>query len=276
MINKFKKEVSEVLGVYVYCLVDPRNKKVFYVGKGSNNRAFQHEVATEKLIREENREAFKAMDEKDKKSFLEEKKIEEREKCKIIKEIKDSEQEVGYVIHRHIPFYTDKEEYGKVDKKTANKIAFEIEASLIDVYGLENLTNSQAGHGSSTRGSQLAEDLNDNLSREPITEFSEEIMAICINKSYKNKENIYDSVREAWTCSLESAEKCEFVLAERFGVCVGVFKPTRWYTHKDETNRKAFEGEEVKNSKYLKKKLPERSRGESMPFRYFPKKLKNK
>jgi hypothetical protein len=40
---KFSKATKEKLGFYVYALVDPRNDKIFYVGKASaNNRAFDH------------------------------------------------------------------------------------------------------------------------------------------------------------------------------------------------------------------------------------------
>jgi hypothetical protein len=253
-------------------LVDSRNDKTFYVGKGVGNRVFNHENEADKikeLIKEENHIELKALSPEDKKSFIAEKIKEEYKKCQKIKDIQDSQNEVKYVIHRHIPFCTSGEGKGKFDQKTAHKIAFEIEASLIDVYGLENLTNSQDGHGSNQRGSQLAIDLNRDLSREPIEEFSERVMAICINNSHGTRNSIYESVRQAWTCSEKSARECEFVLAERFGICVGVFKPTRWYRHEKETNRMAFEGEEVENSPYLNKRIPERKKGAMLPFRYF-------
>jgi len=40
---KFSKTTLSKLGFYVYALVDPRDMRIFYVGKGSsNNRAFSH------------------------------------------------------------------------------------------------------------------------------------------------------------------------------------------------------------------------------------------
>lgn len=36
------QEVIEVLGHYVYRLIDPRNGETFYVGKGQGNRVFAH------------------------------------------------------------------------------------------------------------------------------------------------------------------------------------------------------------------------------------------
>ena len=41
----FKQSVIEGLKCYVYVLVDPRNNCIFYVGKGSGNRDYQHAQA---------------------------------------------------------------------------------------------------------------------------------------------------------------------------------------------------------------------------------------
>lgn len=41
-IDHFPQEVIEKLKWYVYRLVDPRNGETFYVGKGKNNRVFNH------------------------------------------------------------------------------------------------------------------------------------------------------------------------------------------------------------------------------------------
>ena len=43
---EFKQSVKEALAYYVYALVDPRDHKIFYIGKGKNNRVFQHAAAT--------------------------------------------------------------------------------------------------------------------------------------------------------------------------------------------------------------------------------------
>lgn len=38
----FTQSVIEKIGQYVYFLRDPHNKEVFYVGKGTGNRIFEH------------------------------------------------------------------------------------------------------------------------------------------------------------------------------------------------------------------------------------------
>lgn len=41
----FKQSVIEGLKCYVYVLVDPRDNRIFYVGKGTGNRIYQHAQA---------------------------------------------------------------------------------------------------------------------------------------------------------------------------------------------------------------------------------------
>lgn len=45
MEKSFKQSVIEGLRYYVYVLVDPRDNRIFYVGKGTGNRVYQHAQA---------------------------------------------------------------------------------------------------------------------------------------------------------------------------------------------------------------------------------------
>ncbi|MDH7791999.1 LEM-3-like GIY-YIG domain-containing protein [Ochrobactrum sp. AN78] len=42
MIDRFSDAVKNELQAYVYRLIDPRDGKTFYVGKGRGDRVFQH------------------------------------------------------------------------------------------------------------------------------------------------------------------------------------------------------------------------------------------
>ena len=44
-----EKAIDALNGFYVYALMDPRDNKVFYVGKGTGNRVFSHEIESNKL-----------------------------------------------------------------------------------------------------------------------------------------------------------------------------------------------------------------------------------
>lgn len=108
-IQRFSLEVVEQLHFYVYRLIDPRNGKTFYIGKGQGNRVFDHTKQALKPTKEEDTENLKH---------------------RTIQEIKDAGLEVIPIIQR----------YGMEEKE-----AFAVEAALIDVFGIENLTNQQMG-----------------------------------------------------------------------------------------------------------------------------------
>jgi uncharacterized protein len=92
--TEFSSYVCGKLKFYVYRLIDPRNGETFYVGKGKDNRVFQHAKAEPGVVADEL-----------------------TEKLKRIREIRNTGFEVAHVIHRH-----------GMDEDTA----FEVEAALID------------------------------------------------------------------------------------------------------------------------------------------------
>lgn len=48
-----EKALDHLNGFYVYALIDPRNNQVFYIGKGTGNRVFSHEIESGKSPRSE-------------------------------------------------------------------------------------------------------------------------------------------------------------------------------------------------------------------------------
>ena len=115
MVKEFSKEAIDNLKYYVYKLIDPRDGKVFYIGKGKGNRVFSHINLS---LRYESRDE------------------EISDKISLIREIKNDGLDVITIIHRH----------GINDEDTA----YQVEAALIDEYN--NLTNIQGGHNSNDYG----------------------------------------------------------------------------------------------------------------------------
>ena len=110
--KQFSQAVCEKIGYYVYVLKDPRNSEIFYIGKGKGNRVFQHVAC-----------ALETEYESDKLS--------------LIREIKNTGQEVEHYILRH---------------RLTEDEAITIESVCIDLTGLENLTNKVKGYHSWDEG----------------------------------------------------------------------------------------------------------------------------
>jgi hypothetical protein len=68
--------------------------------------------------------------------------------------------------------------------ETTEKMAFEIEASLIDFVGMENLSNLQGGHYSSDFGLKTADEITAMYEAEELST-TEAIMLININRRYR-------------------------------------------------------------------------------------------
>lgn len=108
----FDKFVCQEIGWYVYVLSDPATKLVFYVGKGKDNRVFQH--------------AASALDAPD----------EETDKLDEIRRILAESGHVDSFIVRH--------------RIATKKQAYVVEASVMDAMRLAGhpITNVMGGHGS--------------------------------------------------------------------------------------------------------------------------------
>ena len=111
-IGGFSPFVQEKLGYYVYLLSDPRDKRIFYVGKGTGNRIFAH--AKDALAVEE-----------------------KSDKLDKIRAIRRARLEVGYELLR----------FG-----LSERTAFDVESAAIQLLGLGELTNIVEGHNVSSTG----------------------------------------------------------------------------------------------------------------------------
>lgn len=198
-IKTFSEKAIEALnGFYVYALVDPRTNKVFYIGKGTGNRVFSHEIESGK-----SRES-------------------EKKKLQLIREIEDS----GYSVRRLI-----------VNWGLTESEAFAAEATLINLLNCMpdiQLTNEVSGHH--IHESLTTEEFELQYGAIPLEkeDIKHSILVIKINKLYRrgmSEDELYDAVRGFWAASLKSIEarKVKYVFGVYNGLIVGVYKPDSWH-----------------------------------------------
>jgi len=138
--KQFDNRSAEEIKHYVYCLIDPRTQKPFYIGKGQGNRVFAHA-----------RDALENADTTD--------------KLDTIREIVGSGLKVDYLIIRH-----------GMDETMAHAV----ETALIDFAGRFDLglTNLVLGHQSSAFGIMTAEEVQRKYRAEPLTSLGERCVMI--------------------------------------------------------------------------------------------------
>lgn len=234
MVERFTREVCEKLGHYVYTLIDPRNGKIFYIGKGQDNRVFYHARAE-----------INSCDG-----------VEGNElplKLDVIKKIRVAKLEPIHVIHRH---------------GMSREEALEVEAGLIDA--TPGLTNVVTGHGSNERGPAHVDELAEQYGTLEI-EFDPRHKIVIIKIKQETIErhgSVYEAVRASWRINQKRAEQANYVLAVIDGICRGVFVADGgWEESKEVPGRYEFHGheaEETVSKMYNKKRIPNRLRKPGM------------
>ena len=196
MIEKFSPKTKEALGYYVYVYSDPDTKEPFYVGKGKNDRVFNHLNIKESDDEKTENEKIK--------------------KIKDITEIRKKEPIIEILAHG-------------LDEETALKV----EAAAIDLIGIKNLTNLQRGHESSTYGKIEVSILDARYSPVELKEkdIIDNIMIIKINRQYRNNMSsfeLYEATRGYWRVNIEKAKEVDFVLSVYDGMVLEVYEVVDW------------------------------------------------
>jgi hypothetical protein len=253
---KFSQKTQEELKYYVYSLIDPRDNKIFYVGKGKGNRVFYHinESITNPI---------------------------ETEKLEIIRSIKSDNFNVKHYIIKH---GLEESEAIIVESVLIDFLTFK------DFEDVAKISNMVAGHHSFNQGIKTVHECEilyncEELKKEDI---QHKILVININKTFDNKRkrknenpvyerpNIYEATRGWWVLDKERAEKTEFVLAEYRGVIRAIFKPEKWVQDIENrgVKRWGFEGSEITSKDildiYMNKEIA-KTKGMANPIRYFNK-----
>lgn len=196
--NKFSEKALRQLGdCYVYALIDPRTNKVFYIGKGSGNRVFNHEI-----------ESGKSPDS-------------EKLKLQTINDIEANGGKVKRIILN----------WGLTESQ-----AFAAEAALINLLNYTSnikLSNIQSGHD--IHEALSVEDFEIRYGAEKLKEedIKHGILIIKINKLFKwdmSPKDLYDATRGIWVASLNRVRHdVEYVFAVYNQLIVAVYKPDEWY-----------------------------------------------
>lgn len=248
MINEFSTIAADGLKYYVYILIDPRNNKIFYVGKGCGNRIFQH------VNEAESSDAGS-------------------DKLEIIRAIKESGKEVKYYIIRH-GIETPEE-------------AFLVESVMIDFLTFKdfsfiaNISNIQAGHHQWDKGIKTVDEIEE-LYDCPLVERQHKLLCVNINNTYRTEKDIYEATRKSWRINKAKANEADFVVSEYHGVIRAIFKVNKegWQLQHDgitsdvgrAKRRYFFEGKSVEDENilklYLNKRLPEKKKGQQNPIWY--------
>lgn len=199
MIKSFSEKALQALkGYYVYALIDPRDNKVFYIGKGVGDRVFNHEIESEKSP------------------------VSEKIKLQTISSIENSGLNVKKIIIN----------WGLTESE-----AFASEASLINLWNFNSetkLSNIVAGHH--VHEALTVEDFEMLYGAQPLSEedIKHGILIIKINKLYRRgmtAKELYDATRGVWVASLNSIRKknVRYVFAVYNQLIVAVYKPDEWH-----------------------------------------------
>lgn len=192
----FDENTCQSLGYYVYMLVDPRNNRPFYVGKGTNNRVFDHIL-----------QALNNCSEK------------KNEKLDTIRSIYNDGFEVEFLIVHHA-----------LDEKSA----LLVESSLIDTLNKMSvdvsLTNIQSGHDV-VHGLRNDIEIRGIYNAKHIDKLPDNCVVININRVYKRgakSEEIYNMVSGNWVIAKWRLPIIKYILAEYRGLILDVFKVSQW------------------------------------------------
>lgn len=237
----FNTLTAERIGYYVYCLIDSRNKEIFYIGKGIGNRVFNHE-------------------------------LEELEKAKNqhIKAIKDS----GGSVEKRIIWY------GMTEKESFNLESAIIQLLNSGQWTGRKLDNLVCGHHSE-KGFLSINDLNESLGAKRLenSDIKHNAILININSTFcestdktdkESKEIIYEMTRGNWVIAKSRLNNLELAFSEYRGVIRGVFGNLKW---EQIGKRWRFTGDDVSNDSrykhYIGKSVAHlKKRGAANPIRY--------
>jgi uncharacterized protein len=123
------------------------------------------------------------------------------------------------------------------------KEAFEVESTVIDVLGLDQLANEVSGIDARVRG-LMTVDETIAIYEAPPANITEPVVLINIRKQYKramSEAALYDATRNSWKMAPDR-HSIQYAVAVSGGIVRQVYSVSRWYNPADAPDRWAFEG----------------------------------
>ncbi|GAB2815539.1 hypothetical protein GCM10027022_01980 [Alpinimonas psychrophila] len=213
-------EVAELLGYYVYALRDPRDGRVFYVGKGVRGRINAH-----------SQEAGKNP-------------ASERAKLHKINDIEASGSRVELLFLRT----------GITDEATS----FMVEQAVIDAFAANHqpLTNLVKGHHAGEHGLATLDAVIARHGALPTPQIAEPLIMVKINRAWlpdMNDQELYEVTRGHWKIRREVRDQAKYALGVAHGVVRGAYSVDSWFpsAQPGEAGRWGFVGEPATELKHV-------------------------
>ena len=228
--KEFSKAVCEKIGYYVYILKDPRTSTIFYVGKGTGSRVFQHvEGALLSPLMSD--------------------------KLNLIREIHNEGFTVEHYILRH----------GLTQDQS-----YEIESACIDLLGLDYLTNAVKGHNSWERGLKTVNEINQHYDAKIIEIVEPTIIINInkLYKRFMTDDELYEVTKQAWKLGTKK-NQANYVVASYRGLVREVYKIDNWYSIGNRSGFNGIIAEEEIRGKYKDQSLENYiKKGNQNPIKY--------
>lgn len=224
----FSPATIQTIGHYVYALTD-ENDDIFYIGKGVDNRVFNHVQDARNLITANtNKQDEAQLDDAETNGMS-------LKTQKIIEMLNKSKVPGMYIIRHSL----------------TEENAFLLESTLIDVLDWQlkgNLTNQVAGHGAARYGLASVADIEAahgadfNLENLDGLESNQEVLFINVKKRWPEVKDgtatLSEISRGDWRLNIQRAKFCPYAIIHANGIVKGVFSISAW--HEEENNRFRF------------------------------------
>jgi hypothetical protein len=195
----FSPLAREGLGWYVYVLRDPRDGRVFYVGKGRGNRAFQHAASAADGVDHPELQSAKAAR---------------------INQIIEAGHAVEVVVLRH----------GIRDEVQA----YEVESAAIDLANMlapGSLLNAVRGHHQVERGVMTAEEIEVLYAAPEAPQLTLPVILVSLNRLWHpdaTEGELADMTQGWWHTRGPRRDRARYVFSVHNGVVRTIYRPENW------------------------------------------------